>query len=108
MIRSGYRLSQLGGGYVVHYPHLDSASRMEWNESPQAVQPVKSNGKWHRSKPEAIQGIDWTAYKRGRVDATFVEFRNWLVENVPDESIIPKCQDAEDDDSKLWYDRGQR
>jgi hypothetical protein len=107
MLHSGYRLSQLmGGGFLVHYPHLDSQSRLEWNESPKDVQPQKRmDGRWHQSKPKNVRGVDWTAYKRGRVDATFIEFRNWLKENVPDESVIPKCPDAEDDDAKLWYDR---
>lgn len=105
MLRSGYRLSQLGGGFLVHYPHLDSNSRLEWNESPENVLPKKIDGKWHQVKPKNVKGVEWTAYKRGRVDATFVEFRNWLKEEVPDESLISKCQDAEDDDSKLWYDR---
>jgi hypothetical protein len=105
MLRSGYRLSQLGGGFLVHYPHLDSNSRLEWNESPENVLPKKIDGRWHQVKPKNVKGVEWTAYKRGRVDATFVEFRNWLKEEVPDESLISKCQDAEDDDSKLWYDR---
>lgn len=106
MLRSGYRLDQLGGGaFLVHYPHLDSKSRMEWNESPEAVLPQKINGKWHKKKPESISTVDWLSYKRGRVDATFVAFRKWLKRNVPDEAVIHKCRTAEDDDAKLWYDR---
>jgi hypothetical protein len=108
MLRSGYQLDQLGGGFLVHYPHLDSKSRMEWNESPKAVQPKKIDGKWHKNKPESVTDVDWTAYKRGRVDASFVEFRKWLAREVPDESIIHKCSNAEDDDAKLWYDRSQQ
>jgi hypothetical protein len=108
MLRSGYRLHQLGIGFLVHYPHLDSKSRMEWNEAPEAVRPKKIDGQWHKDKPEAVQGVNWTAYKRGRVDATFVEFRNWLAREVPDEAVIHKCDNAEDDDAKLWYDRSKQ
>lgn len=105
MLRSGYRLDQLGTGFLVHYPHLDSKSRMEWNESPEAVQPKKINGKWHKDKPETVKNVDWLSYKRGRVDAVFVAFRKWLVREVPDEAVIHKCASNEDDDAKLWYDR---
>lgn len=65
------------------------------------------DGHWHKDKPESVEGVNWTAYKRGRVDAAFVEFRKWLAREVPDEAIIHKCSNAEDDDARLWYDRSK-
>jgi hypothetical protein len=94
MRRTGYTFSQLGGAYLVHYPHLDSKSRMEWNESPLEGHALNE-----------VQQADWAAYKRGRVDAVFVDFRTWLQRAVPDETVVPKCHDAEDDDARLWIHR---
>jgi Glycosyl-transferase for dystroglycan len=95
---AGYKFSQLGGAYLVHYPHLDSKSRMEWNVSP----------KQHARMNEDQSSEDWAAYKRGRVDATFVDFRTWLQRDVPDETKVPKCHNAEDDDARLWIHRSSR
>lgn len=106
MLRSGYRLDQLGGeAFLVHYPHLDSKSRQDWNEGPKELEPYKVDGKWRKRQPKDVKNVDWLKYKRGRVDATFVAFRKWLAREIPDERIIHKCTDAEDDDAKLWYDR---
>ena len=102
--RMGYIFSQLGGAFVVHYPHLDSQSRMEWNEAPQELYDTNEKGRPIKHAPVDVHA-DWTAYKRGRVDAVFVEFREWLSKEVPDESRVPLCDDAEDDESKLWINR---
>ena len=81
MRKVGYTFFQLGGAYVVHYPHLDSPSRMNWN-----------NGG-----------------ARAEIDALFVTFRQWLQQEITDSSItqVPKCQDAEDDDAKLRIHRSK-
>ena len=97
----GYRFSQIGGSFVVHYPHLDSASRMHWNESPKEMQRHVRDGKVYRANPKELS-VDWTRYKRGQVDATFVAFRRWLRTEVTNETRVPWCEDAEDDDSRLW------
>ena len=92
--RMGYTFWQLGkGAFVVHYPHLDSKSRQSWNEAP----PQKHNN--------PSSQIQWQTYKRGRMDQLFVEFREWLRSEVPDNTRTPFCQDKLDDDARLWYDR---
>jgi hypothetical protein len=108
MRREGYIFSQLGGAFVVHYPHLDSTSRMEWNHGPKEVQPFKGqDGKMYKSRPRDVKGADWTAFKRGRVDAAFVDFRKWLRSNLEDTARIGMCRESEDDDAKLWIDRSE-
>ena len=60
----------------------------------------------YKLKPTDVkEHIDWISYKRGQVDALSVEFRNWLAKEIPDQSTLLECEDALDDDSKLWIDR---
>lgn len=94
--RQGYRFSQLNS-FVCHYPHLDSRSRMAWNGNNEIGPP--------RAKP-ANDG-DLTKYKRGRNDALFVQFKQWLGASVPDHTIVGFCRDHLDDDAKLWVDRSR-
>jgi hypothetical protein len=94
LVRSGYAFWQLGESFLVHYPHLDSSARMQWNGGPQGEQ---------LSKPKP--GSDLTDYKRAQTDQTFIEFRDWLYAEIPDKTRIPKCDEAMDDDAKLWVPR---
>lgn len=106
--REGYIFSQVGGAFVVHYPHLDSASRMEWNNGPDEIQPFRGeDGKMHKKQPADVKRTDWENYKRGQVDAVFITFRRWLQSEVEDTSRVQMCEDREDDDSRLWIDRSQ-
>ena len=90
--RMGYTFWQLGkGAFVIHYPHLDSPSRVAWNDAPRKL------------KNPAEQ--QWLTYKRGRMDQLFVEFREWLSTEIPDETKVPFCDDKLDDDATLRYDR---
>lgn len=112
LVRSGYTLSQLGGAFLVHYPHLDSQSRQRWNEAPDQLKIFRPDDKEHISplvrKPNATDSeLDLKAFKRGQVDEIFVRFRRWLQENVPDNSKLKICDDHQDDDSKLWVDRAR-
>ena len=93
--RSGYLFSQVGGVFVVHYPHLSSATRKAWNHGKKKHDELvesESNG----------QEIDWTKFKRGQVDKIFVEFRKWLESDVEDVARVQMCPDALNDDEKLW------
>jgi hypothetical protein len=90
--RTGYRLMQLGGAFAVHYPHLDSTARMHWNGGADGSQ---------LSKPHDAT-VDLSKFKRGQVDETFVAFRHWLATSIPDRSVMPMCEDAQDDDQRLW------
>ena len=131
MLRSGYKMSQVGGIYLVHYPHLDSKSRLTWNQAPdemiQVMNKTKMNAKAiisgvndheqhhdnDNSDPQELFGrilrphqakgpVDFMKYKRGQVDDLFIKFRSWLQDEIPDETQIPLCDEAKDDDSKLW------
>lgn len=100
LIRTGYTFSQVGGAYLCHYPHLDSTSRQHWNEAP----PELKVGDQVR-KPKASDGnLHFSQYKRGKVDQVFIEFREWLHENLPDQSRMKPCEGAQDDDTKLWIE----
>ena len=99
--RSGYIFSQVGDSFLVHYPHLDSTSRLEWNKKPGVLE--RNPG----FRPKTLgaserESVDWEAFKRARVDALFLEFREWMEKDVRDESRISMCEDAQDDDNKLW------
>jgi hypothetical protein len=95
MRRSGYLFSQVGGAFVVHYPHLSSATRNAWNHGKKKHDDLKE---------EELEGgeVDWTQFKRGQVDKIFAEFRHWLDADVEDLSRVPMCPDALNDDEKLW------
>ena len=98
--RAGYLFTQLGGAFLVHYPHLDSKSRLEWNKKPKAME------KYHKSASELLenedQDIDWGSFKRARVDALFLDFKEWLDGTVENEPRVPMCGDALNDDVRLW------
>lgn len=105
--RAGYLFSQLGGAFLVHYPHLDSKSRLEWNKKPTAME------KYHKSASELLenadQSIDWGSFKRARVDALFLDFKEWLDGTVEEEPRVLMCEDALNDDVRLWVhpDKGE-
>eukprot|EP00957_Ditylum_brightwellii_P192204 14630903-Ditylum_brightwellii.AAC.1 len=94
--QTGYKFAQLGGAFVIHYPHLDSSSRLEWNKAPKQVR---------GHTPKKVHDVDWKKYKRGINDAIFIQFREWLRSDVKDTSRVLLCDDAQDDDAKLWVDR---
>ena len=87
VVAEGYVFSQVGGVHLVHYPHLDSASRQTWN-----------GGVRKTDSPRRKQDS-----KRGRIDALFVAFKAWLGATIPAGARrLELCGDAQDDDSKLW------
>lgn len=117
VIASGYIFSQVGGIFYVHYPHLDSASRQHW----QAKLPTDTkNDKYdvdeekdeniepdhkHHKKKKKKKLINLEEYKRGQVDKLYFAFKAWLKETIPsDLTRLSLCEDAQDDDSKLWID----
>ena len=120
LLRSGYHMSQVGGVYLVHYPHLDSKSRITWNEAPNEmimiVNKTKSGDDSSDTNPQeafarvlrpqqAKGPVDFMKFKRGQVDDLFIQFRTWLRSEIPDQTRIPLCDEARDDDSKLWISR---
>ena len=90
MRQSGYLYSQLGGGFVVHYPHLDSASRKKWNKGTQFDK--EKNHKIPRSET-----------RRAEVDKLFKQFKEWVNDELSDNMArSPLCADTTNDDYKLW------
>jgi hypothetical protein len=97
--REGYKLLQLGQSFVVHYPHLDSKARLRWNGG-------KNGRQLRKPQLQKDKSSSYLDYKRGQIDQTFLDFRAWLEANVPDQTFVPKCLDAFNDDEKLWTTTG--
>mmetsp|Transcript_3927 Transcript_3927/g.8651 ORF Transcript_3927/g.8651 Transcript_3927/m.8651 type:complete len:857 (-) Transcript_3927:64-2634(-) len=97
--RAGYLFTQLGGVFLVHYPHLSSQARLEWDKKPGEMGGKKSLGEL---KKKEKSNIDWESFKRARVDALFLDFKEWLDGTVEDESRLQMCEDALNDDARLW------
>ena len=85
LIKSDYIFSQVGGAYLLHYPHLDSASRQVWN-GPKTDSPITIK----------------LQTKRANIDKLFVQFKDWLDNTIENQQRLEACEDAQDDDSKLW------
>ncbi|KAL7528737.1 hypothetical protein ACHAXR_002604, partial [Thalassiosira sp. AJA248-18] len=96
--RAGYLFTQLGGAFHVHYPHLDSKAREEWNMKPDAMLTHSASELLQKEDSK----IDWGSFKRARVDALFLDFKEWLDGTVENESRTPMCEDALNDDVRLW------
>ncbi|KAL3910978.1 MAG: hypothetical protein SGILL_007469, partial [Bacillariaceae sp.] len=111
-IASGYTLSQVGGAFLVHYPHLDSNSRQHWNQAPKQLQvgggkdKQSKEGEFNVRRPKKSDGdLQFAEYKRGQVDKLYIEFRDWLASTIPAEKRrLGLCESAQDDDGKLWID----
>ena len=103
--RSGYLFSQLGEAFLVHYPHLDSKSRLQWNKAPKQLRRVDSTRVGDVLEGKEGKNIDLFEYKRARVDALFLDYKDWLNDNVQDESRVPMCQNSLNDDIRLWVHR---
>jgi len=73
--RAGYKFTQIGGVFVVHYPHLDSRSKIVWNKK--------------------------LSKKRIQNDEIFIKFRSWLRKNIKNKSRTKLCVYRYDDDFKL-------
>ena len=84
---------------MCHYPHPTAASRETWN----AGRDLRKLWIYNRTHVDNTFGpVDWTTYKRGQVDKLFVEFKKWLRNEMSDQERTPMCQDAFNDDVKLW------
>lgn len=95
MRRTGYVFSQVGGVFVIHYPHHTAKARKAWSAG-------KRSSNSHLLEEETSTPIDWTQFKRGQVDKFFVEFRSWLNAAVEEKSRVEMCVGAVNDDENLW------
>ena len=94
--RVGYKLKQLNQEFLIHYPHNDSKARKQWNRHPRQLT------RNMRVTQLASKVVNWSNYKRGQNDQLYVDFRKWLISEIPDTSRISMCVDSNDDDSNLW------
>ena len=111
VVASGFVFSQVGGAFVVHYPHAISDSRHDWNRVPSELVQIDSRGRRSVRSPEKSDGdnLGFDRYHRGEVDRLFVEFRKWLKTSIPeDRARLTVCPDAGDDDNTLWIDASQK
>lgn len=96
--RAGWKLTQLGGSFVVHYPHTPSEARVAWDGGPKSSRRSQKRHNPHRviALPNAEE------LARFATDQRFVQFKHWLSEQVPDRMRLPACDSADNDDSRLW------
>ena len=105
----GYIFKQIGGVFVIHFPHDDSPAKEVWKQHPSEIEQFWINpiGK------ENITDNKLQQYKRGQMDKALLQFRSWLI-NTKDvtsphygRKVIPKerfgrCKDWIDQDYRLW------
>jgi len=117
--RRGYLFTQLGGTFFVHYPHLHSKARKEFNIKPENVDEnslnlkinptlkqqegakVINHGRRLGDDKSTSKNAKWSPNKRARVDALFLEFRKWMEMNLKDDARTPMCENAQNDDQML-------
>merc|ERR1712194_162397 len=106
VVASGFTFAQVGGAYVIHYPHANSNSREIWNRTPEQLVQINREGERTVRSPEESDGdLGFDQYRRGQVDNLYVEFRQWLKESIPEERArMTMCRGAVDDDNNLWID----
>jgi len=109
--RSGYDFAQLGGVFLVHYPHRQSEARKAWEKVPNELKKKanRDQGEKRASKlmgtkqwpSKERQSVDWSATTRGQVDHLFLEFERWLESEVPNGARVLMC-DMAGDEMILW------
>ena len=85
--RVGYRLQQLGGSFITHFPHQSSMAKME-----------VENGQ----DMNEHAAVDLNDHVRARTDRALKEFSQWLHLNVDEASRVDKCDDFQEDEVFLW------
>jgi Glycosyl-transferase for dystroglycan len=85
--RVGYRLQQVGGSFIAHFPHPSSMAKLEVENE----QDVNEQG-----------AVDLNDHVRVRTDRALKEFSQWLHLNVDEASRLDKCDDFQEDDVFLW------
>ena len=91
--------SQLGGAFVVHFPHPQSASKKKWLQRPEGVPRIPA------SDEDAFVTSLRINSTRGRTDSTFDAFKKWMQSEIEDTARVAMCANREDDDSRLWIER---
>lgn len=84
--RVGYRLQQVGGSFVAHFPHLKSQAKLDWETE---------------HDPNEDAGGDLNMFPQDRSDKVLAEFYQWLLAKIDDESRVENCEDFEDEEKLL-------
>jgi len=106
----GWTFSVLDDGFITHFPHRPSASRKEWNNTPEVLKKRRDGVRGKvKIRPSELQDSDreqlnWMDFKRGKIDKLFVVFKDWLEDSVEDNHKVPLCDGEEgaSDDDRLW------
>ena len=102
----GYKFSQIGGAFLIHYPHSASKARREWNKLSDKLDELRETDDKQRSPNEALKEaahiIEVENFQRVHADMLFLDFKKWLNETVDDESRTPLCENMDNDDHLLW------
>ena len=67
--RTGYKLFQMGGTFVVHFPHAKSTSFK----------------KWEKERKHVVEKSEVSVNKIAAL------FQQWMEDNVPNQSVLPEC-----------------
>jgi Glycosyl-transferase for dystroglycan len=87
--RAGWTMQQLGESFLVHFPHRASDARLAWDGGPKTS---------YNPNPDR-SSVDLHRYETDRI---FIQFKRWLMTEVPEDMRLPACEAAEQDDSRLW------
>jgi hypothetical protein len=98
LLRLGYNFQQVGGVFVVHFPHEESKSKQVWKRHPKALK------NWYDNPATKNVTANLLDFKRGEVDRYFIEFRRWLEQEIPDETKLGRCENWADQDHRLWIE----
>jgi hypothetical protein len=93
--RAGWTMHQLGESFLVHFPHRASRSRVAWDGGPKTR---------YNPNPDR-DSVDLHRYETDRI---FVQFKHWLMTQVPDDMRLPACGATDQDDSRLWTETNLR
>ena len=108
----GYLFRQVGGVFVIHFPHEDSKAKEVWKKHPKEIEHfwIDPVGK------ENVTDSKLQQFKRGQMDKALLDFRSWLVDSddrtSPSHGLQPneiatrerfgRCKDWVDQDYRLW------
>ena len=96
--REGYWFTQLGGAFLMHFPHRPSKSKKEWMELSPALKPYKGTPLLSALRLNA------TVSKRAYVETLFYQFLTWLESEVADSERVSICPNTTDVQKPLLID----
>ena len=97
--QAGYTFSQVGGVFVVHFPHEESSSKRIWKQHPSQLEKW-----WYKPQDYNISKQQLSQnYHRGQMDSYLIQFRNWLEETYDSSEMkTGRCDNWINEDHRLW------